>query len=334
MTGKVAVLSAGSWGTAFSIVLADAGNDVTLWARREEVAASINDERENPDYLPGIQLPPAVGATADVEKALHGADVVVLATPSQTLRDNLTAWAPYVEPDAVLVSLMKGVELGSLNRMSEVIHQVTGAGPERIAVVSGPNLAKEIARREPAASVVACEDEDVAKLLQQRLHSPAFRPYSSVDVLGCELGGAYKNVVGLAVGMAVGLGFGDNTTASLITRGLAETARLAMKLGANPLTLMGLAGLGDLVATCSSPLSRNRTFGENLGRGMTADEIYASTRQVAEGAKSCASLRALAEQSGCDAPVATYVDDVVAGRMTAPQMMDAILARDTKSEIG
>ncbi|MFB9314113.1 NAD(P)H-dependent glycerol-3-phosphate dehydrogenase [Nocardioides plantarum] len=334
MTGKVAVLSAGSWGTAFSMVLADAGNDVTLWARRAEVATAINEERENPDYLPGIQLPPAVGATDDVEKALHGADVVVLATPSQSLRDNLTDWAPYVEPGAVFVSLMKGVELGSLNRMSEVIHQVTGAGPERIAVVSGPNLAKEIARREPAASVVACEDEAVAKLLQDRLHSPAFRPYSSVDVLGCELGGAYKNVVGLAVGMAVGLGFGDNTTASLITRGLAETARLAMKLGANPLTLMGLAGLGDLVATCSSPLSRNRTFGENLGRGLTAEEIYASTRQVAEGAKSCASLRALAEQSGCDAPVATYVDDVVAGRMTAPQMMDAILARGTKSEIG
>ncbi len=334
MSNKVAVLSAGSWGTAFSIVLADAGNDVTLWARREEVSTAINEQRENGDYRPGIQLPPAVGATPDVEKALHGADVVVLATPSQTLRDNLTAWAPYLEPDAVLVSLMKGVELGSLNRMSEVIHQVTGAGPERIAVVSGPNLAKEIARREPAASVVACEVEDVAKHLQQRLHSPAFRPYSSVDVLGCELGGAYKNVVGLAVGMAVGLGFGDNTTASLITRGLAETARLAMKLGANPLTLMGLAGLGDLVATCSSPLSRNRSFGEKLGQGMTADEIYATTRQVAEGAKSCASLRALAEQSGCDAPVAAYVDDVVAGRMTAPQMMDAILARDTKSEIG
>lgn len=331
---KVAVLSAGSWGTAFSIVLADAGNDVTLWARRDEVAASINEQRENPDYLPGIQLPPTVGATADVEKALHGADVVVLATPSQSLRDNLTTWAPFIEPDAVMVSLMKGVELSTLDRMSEVIHQVTGAGPERIAVVSGPNLAKEIARREPAASVVACEDEDVAKLLQKRLHSPAFRPYSSVDVLGCELGGAYKNVVGLAVGMAVGLGFGDNTTASLITRGLAETARLAMKLGANPLTLMGLAGLGDLVATCSSPLSRNRSFGEKLGQGLSADEIYATTRQVAEGAKSCASLRALAERSSCDAPVATYVDDVVAGRMTAPQMMDAILARDTKSEIG
>jgi len=227
---------------------------------------------------------------------------------------------------------MKGVELGTLNRMSEVIAQVTNAGPERIAVISGPNLAKEIARREPAASVVACADEDVARTLQDRVHAPAFRPYTSVDVLGCELGGAYKNVVGLAVGMAVGLGFGDNTTASVITRGLAETARLATRLGANPLTLMGLAGLGDLVATCSSPLSRNRTFGEKLGQGMTTDDIVASTRQVAEGAKSCESLRALAERTGCDAPVAQYVDDVVAGRMTAQDMMDAILARETKAE--
>ncbi len=331
-SGKVAVFGAGSWGTAFSIVLADGGNDVTMWARREEVAEAINEQRENPDYLPGVELPATVGATHDVEKALHDADVVVLATPSQSLRDNLVEWAPFIEPDAVMVSLMKGVELGTLNRMSEVIHQVTGAGPERIAVISGPNLAKEIARREPAASVVACEDASVAEMLQRRCHSPAFRPYTSVDVLGCELGGAYKNVVGLAVGMAVGLGFGDNTTASVITRGLAETARLAMKLGANPLTLMGLAGLGDLVATCSSPLSRNRTFGENLGKGMTVDDIYASTRQVAEGAKSCSSLRELAEKSGVDAPIAQNVDEVVAGRMTAMDCMDSFLSRDTKAE--
>ena len=332
MTGKVAVFGAGSWGTAFSIVLADAGNDVSLWARREEVAEAINDKRENGDYLPGIELPPAISATHDVERAAAGADLVVFATPSQTLRGNLTEWAPYLAPDAVLVSLMKGVELGTLERMSEVIAEVTEAGPDRIAVISGPNLAKEIARREPAASVVACADEEVARTLQDRVHSPAFRPYTSVDVLGCELGGAYKNVVGIAVGMAVGLGFGDNTTASVITRGLAETARLATKLGANPLTLMGLAGLGDLVATCSSPLSRNRTFGENLGKGMSSEEIYASTRQVAEGAKSCASLRALAERTGVDAPVAQYVDDVVAGRLDAERMMDEILARETKAE--
>ncbi len=330
--GKVAVFTAGSWGTAFSIVLADAGNEVAMWARRDEVAHAVNEQHENPDYQPGVGLPPTVSATTDVEKALHGADMVVLATPSQSLRAGLTEWAPFIEKDAVMVSLMKGVELGTLERMSEVIAQVTGAGPERIAVVSGPNLSPEIARREPAASVVACADESVAKMIQTRIHSPAFRPYTSTDVLGCELGGAYKNVVGLAVGMAVGLGFGDNTTASVITRGLAETARLATRLGANPLTLMGLAGLGDLVATCSSPLSRNRTFGEKLGRGMTTEEIYASTRQVAEGAKSCSSLLALARSCGVDAPIAEHVDAVVAGRMTAQEMMDSFIARDTKAE--
>jgi glycerol-3-phosphate dehydrogenase (NAD(P)+) len=329
---KVAVFGAGSWGTAFSIVLADAGNDVTIWGRREEVCTSINTARENTDYLPGIQLPPRVSATHDPERALAGADAVIFATPSQSFRDNLADWTPYLPDDAVLVSLMKGVELGTLKRMSEVIAEVTDAPAGRIAVISGPNLAKEIARREPAASVVACADEDVAKRLQAMCHSASFRPYTSVDVLGCELGGAYKNVVALSVGMAVGLGFGDNTTASVITRGLAETARLAMALNANPLTLMGLAGLGDLVATCSSPLSRNRTFGEKLGQGMTTDEIIASTRQVAEGAKSCSSLLALAQRTGVDAPIAEHVDAVVAGRMTAPEMMASFIARDTKAE--
>jgi glycerol-3-phosphate dehydrogenase (NAD(P)+) len=329
---QVSVLGAGSWGTAFSLVLADAGNDVTLWARREEVCDTINERRENTDYLPGVELPPNVVATHDTEKAMTAADVVVFVVPSQTFRANLEQWAPYIPETAVMVSLMKGVELGTLKRMSEVVADVTGAGPGRIAVVSGPNLSHEVAQREPAASVVACEDEDVAKQVQHLVHGPAFRPYTSVDVVGCELGGAYKNVVALSVGMAVGLGFGDNTTASVITRGLAETARLAMAMDANPLTLMGLAGLGDLVATCSSPLSRNRAFGEKLGLGMTTAEIVASTRQVAEGAKSCASLLALAEKVGVDAPIAEHVASVVDGRMTAPEMMESFIRRDTKSE--
>jgi glycerol-3-phosphate dehydrogenase (NAD(P)+) len=328
---RVAVFGAGSWGTAFSIVLADAGNDVTIWGRREEVCDAIRERHENPDYLPDTKLPEAITATHDPEVAVDGADAIVFAVPSQSFRDNLTDWAP-VLPEVPMVSLMKGVELGSLKRMSEVIAEVTGAGEDRIAVVSGPNLSREIAQREPAASVVACADEDVAKRLQDMCHSTAFRPYTSVDVLGCELGGAYKNVVGIAVGMAVGLGFGDNTTASVITRGLAETARLATALGANPLTLMGLAGLGDLVATCSSPLSRNRSFGEKLGQGMTTDEIYASTRQVAEGAKSCSSLLALARRTGVDAPIAEHVDAVVAGTITAADMMQAFIDRDTKAE--
>jgi glycerol-3-phosphate dehydrogenase (NAD(P)+) len=329
---KVGVFGAGSWGTAFSMVLADGGSDVTLWARREEVCSMINEKRENTDYLPGIELPPRISASHDPVEALSGADLMVLAVPSQRLRENLVDWASYIPDDVVMVSLMKGVELGTTKRMSEVIAEVTGAGPGRIAVVSGPNLSHEIAMREPAASVIACADEAVARRVQDVCHSPAFRPYTSVDVLGCELGGAYKNVVALAVGMAVGLGFGDNTTASVITRGLAETARLAMALGANPLTLMGLAGLGDLVATCSSPLSRNRTFGENLGKGMTTEEIYASTRQVAEGAKSCSSLLDLARNTGVDAPIAEHVTAVVEGRITATDMMNAFIARDTKAE--
>jgi glycerol-3-phosphate dehydrogenase (NAD(P)+) len=329
---RVAVFSAGSWGTAFGTVLADAGNDVTLWARRDEVVANINDKHENTDYFPGVELPTAMRATSNPSDALDGAEFVVLSVPSQSLRDNLTGWAPVIPEDVVFLSLMKGVELGSTKRMSEGIAEVTGAGAERIAVISGPNLAPEIARREPAASVVACADEEVARRVQALCHSRAFRPYRSSDVLGCELGGAYKNVVGLCVGMAVGLGFGDNTTASVITRGLAETARLAMALGADPLTLMGLAGLGDLVATCSSPLSRNRTFGERLGRGMTTEEIYASTKQVAEGAKSCSSLLQLARDTGVDAPIAEHVDAVVRGEISARDMMDAFIARDTKAE--
>jgi glycerol-3-phosphate dehydrogenase (NAD(P)+) len=248
------------------------------------------------------------------------------------LRQNLTEWADIIPGDALMVSLMKGVELGSLRRMSEVIAEVTGAGADRIGVVSGPNLAKEIASREPAASVVACADEENVKRLRALCHSATFRPYSSTDVVGCELGGAYKNVIALSVGMAIGLGFGDNTTASVITRGLAETARLAVALGADAMTLMGLAGLGDLVATCSSPLSRNRAFGEKLGQGMTTEEITASTRQVAEGVKSCSSLLALAEQAGVYAPIVESVHNVVENQMTAADMLTALISRETKHE--
>jgi glycerol-3-phosphate dehydrogenase (NAD(P)+) len=328
----VAVFGAGSWGTAFSVVLADAHNEVTIWGRREDLCTTINERRENTEYLPGIELPDAISATHDPEKAAHDAEFVVLVVPSQTLRENLVDWAGVIPREAVMVSLMKGVELDTLERMSEVIADVTGAGPDRIGVVSGPNLAREIAHREPAASVVACADEMVAKRLRQMCHSATFRPYSSSDVIGCELGGAYKNVIALSVGMAVGLGFGDNTTASVITRGLAETARLATALGADPMTLMGLAGLGDLVATCSSPLSRNRTFGEQLGQGLSTAQISASTRQVAEGVKSCASLLDLANRAGVYAPIVQHVHAVIEGEMTPADMLTSLISRDTKAE--
>jgi glycerol-3-phosphate dehydrogenase (NAD(P)+) len=329
---RVTVFGAGSWGTAFSLVLADAGHDVTMWARREDVCTAINEKRENTDYLPGVELPETVSATQDPERAVAGAEIVIFAVPSQTFRQNLLEWAPILPPEAVMVSLMKGVELGSLKRMSEVIAEVTGAGPERIGVLSGPNLSKEIALREPAASVVACADEDVASRLREALHCAWFRPYSSTDVVGCEVGGAYKNVIALSVGMAVGLGFGDNTTASVITRGLAETARLATRLGADPMTLMGLAGLGDLVATCSSPLSRNRTFGEKIGQGMSIAEVTASTRQVAEGVKSASSLLDLTRKVDVYAPIAEHVHAVVEGEMTAGDMLTSLISRDTKHE--
>ncbi len=277
-------------------------------------------------------MPEAITATHDPAAAADGAEAVVLAVPSQSLRENLADWAG-VLPNAVpLVSLMKGVELGTTKRMSEVIAELTGAGPERIAVVSGPNLAREIAEGQPAASVVACADEGTAARLQKLCHSPTFRPYTNNDVVGCELGGACKNVIALAVGMAVGLGFGDNARASVITRGLAEIARLGTALGADEHTFSGLAGLGDLVATCSSPLSRNRTFGEKLGQGMSVAEIAGGTRQVAEGVKSCASISELAHHHDVEMPIAEHVTKVVAGEMTPKDMLFSLVSRSAKSE--
>jgi glycerol-3-phosphate dehydrogenase (NAD(P)+) len=314
------------------MVLADAGGDVSLWARRPGLAAEVNARHENPDYLPGIALPDTVVATSDPAQALRGAEVVVLAVPSQTLRENLTRWEPELPDGCVLVSLMKGVELGTTRRMSEVIAEVTGAGPERIAVVSGPNLAKEIALRQPAASVVACADEAVAEKLQQVCMTPYFRPYTNTDVVGVELGGAVKNVIALAVGMAKGMGMGDNSQASIITRGLAEITRLGLALGADAATFAGLAGVGDLVATCMSPLSRNRTFGENLGRGMTLEEVVGATRQTAEGVKSAESILALARAHHVDMPIVEHVVAAVHDGLPPGEIVRRIMSRSAKSE--
>jgi glycerol-3-phosphate dehydrogenase (NAD(P)+) len=329
---RAAVFGTGTWGTAFALVLADAGTEVAMWGRRRELCEAINRSSRNTDYLPDIELPGAVRATPDPAEAASGADLVVLAVPSQTLRENLTAWRPVLPDDAVLVSLMKGIELGTAKRMSEVIAEVAGVGDERVAVLSGPNLAGEIAQRQPAASVVASVDESVAQRIQQACHSAYFRPYTNTDVVGTELGGAVKNVIALAVGMAEGLGFGDNTRASVITRGLAETARLGAALGADPYTFSGLAGLGDLVATCSSPLSRNRTFGEKLGRGMSVTEIAGATRQIAEGVKSCESVLDLARRVGVDMPIVEHVTYVVAGKMTPMEMLRSLISRAAKPE--
>ncbi len=329
---RAAVLGAGSWGTTFAKVLADAGCDVALHARRPELVKAISEDGENRDSLPGITLPSAVRATADAAEALDGADMVVLAVPSQSLRENLTAWTPLLPADATLLSLMTGIELGTTKRMSEVVREVTGAGSDRVAALSGPNLAREIAEEQPAATVIACSDPDRAAALQAACHTLYFRPYTNTDMVGCELGGALKNVVALACGIAEGLGFGDNTRASLITRGLAETARLGLALGAELTTFAGLAGLGDLVATCSSPLSRNRNFGEKLGRGMTVQEVQESTRQTAEGVKSCRSVLDLARAHGVDVPITEAVVRVCHEGESAAQMVREIMSREAKSE--
>jgi glycerol-3-phosphate dehydrogenase (NAD(P)+) len=329
---RFAVMGAGSWGTAFALVLADAGNDVVMWGRRPELCESINETHENRDYLPGVALPKSIRASSIPAEALDGAEVVILAVPSQQLRANLGDWGAHIPADATLVSLMKGIELGTHLRMSEVIAELTGAGPERIAVVSGPNLAKEIAAREPAASVIACADVAVAERLQKLTHTTAFRPYTDPDVVGTELGGAVKNVIALAVGVCVGLGFGDNSKASVITRGLAETARLGTAMGADPMTFLGLAGLGDLVATCSSPLSRNRTFGEKLGLGLTVDEVAGATRQVAEGVKSCQSVSELARMHGVEMPITEHVAALIAGELKPAELVDRLISREARAE--
>ncbi|WP_166351870.1 NAD(P)H-dependent glycerol-3-phosphate dehydrogenase [Phytoactinopolyspora limicola] len=329
---QVAVFGAGSWGTAFALVLADAGNNVVLWGRRAELCDAVNRTHINHDYLGGVELPTEVRATTDPEEAASGTDLVVFAVPAQSLRANLRHWAPLLPDRAILVSLMKGVEFGTADRMSEVIAEVTGAGPDRISVLSGPNLAREIATRQPAASVVAAASDELAQRVQRACHTPHFRPYTNTDVVGTELGGAVKNVIALAVGIAVGLGFGDNARASVITRGLAETARLGQALGADPYTFSGLAGLGDLVATCSSPLSRNRTFGERLGEGRSVDEAAAMSRQVAEGVKSCEPILDLAGRAGVDMPIVEHVVGVVRGDITPQDMLRSLLSRSAKPE--
>ncbi|WP_436773023.1 NAD(P)H-dependent glycerol-3-phosphate dehydrogenase [Yinghuangia sp. YIM S09857] len=329
---RCAVFGAGSWGTAFAMILADAGCDVTLWARRAEVADAINKDHHNPGYFPGVRLPENVTATVDPAKAAADADFVVLSVPSQSLRGNLTAWAPLLPPEAVLVSLMKGIELGTAKRMSEVIGEVAEVGQDRVAVVSGPNLAAEIARRLPAASVVACADEDVARRLQAACITPYFRPYTNTDVVGCELGGTVKNVIGLAAGAADGLDLGDNAKASLITRGLAETMRLGAAMGADQHTFAGLAGLGDLVATCSSTLSRNHTFGMNLGRGMTLEEATAAASQTTEGVKSCVAVQELARRHGVEMPIVDTVVAMVKDGKSPRLAVKELMSRSAKPE--
>jgi len=324
-------MGAGSWGTTFAQVLCDAGTSTVLYARRASQAKAIGELHENPDYLPGVALTSALEATSDPASALDGADLVAFAVPAQSLRSNLLEWAPLIPPGALLVSLIKGIELGTRQRMSEVVCEVLGADAARVAVVAGPNLAGEIIRRQFTATVVACVAEEGALALQGACHTPYFRPYTNTDVTGCELGGTVKNIIAIAVGIAVAMGQGDNTKATLITRGLAEMARLGTALGAQAQTFAGLAGMGDLVATCSSPLSRNRTFGENLARGMSVAQASALS-PTAEGVASCEPVLELARSRGVEMPITEVAAAVMRDGLPVEAAASMLTSRSAKPE--
>jgi glycerol-3-phosphate dehydrogenase (NAD(P)+) len=327
-----AVLGSGAWGTTFAQVLADAGCTVRLWGRNADVAQQITTEHVNGRYLPGVELPESISATTDVAAALDGVDLVVVAIPSQSARATLEPLRDLVPPTAVAVSLMKGVELSTDRRMSEVVAESLAIDASRVAVVSGPNLAGEIARRQPTATVVSSSDPQTAALVAKACSSGYFRPYTNADVVGVELCGAVKNVIALAVGMAQGRGFGYNTTATVITRGLAEISRLGLALGADAETFPGLAGMGDLMATCASPSSRNHTLGKHVGQGMTLDDAITATGGTAEGVKSCRSVLELARSVGVEMPITEAVVGVLHGGLPVDDIARGLLARPQRSE--
>ena len=312
---RAAVLGAGSWGTTFAKVIADGGTEVVLWSRRPEIAAEIESTGRNSSYLPGIDLPRTVEATSDLSLALRGASQIYLAVPSQSLRANLEDWAGSIPSDAILVSLIKGLEQGTGLRMSEVVAAVTGRPAGEFAVVSGPNLALEIAREQPAASVAASDDAEVAAQVARVASSPYFTVFANHDVTGTELGGVLKNLIAVAIGIVNGLGYGQNTKASIMTRGLSEITRFAVAFGAQRNTMFGLAGLGDLIATSESSLSRNHRAGEMLGQGYPKSEVLRRLGQTAEGLSSVAPVLQLASDRRISMPIVQQVFDVLEARM-------------------
>ena len=313
---KVTVVGAGSWGTTFGKILADGGASVVMWARRPELAAEITESKRNSRYLSGINLPRTMTATTDLAEALRGAEQIYLSVPSQSLRENLAAIRPLVaHTDVPIVSLMKGVEKSTGLRMSQVIEQVLQCDPARIAVASGPNLALEIAREQPTAAVISSLSPETAEAVARRARNKYFRSFVNTDVIGTEFGGVLKNLIAVAIGIVDGVGYGENTKASIITRGLVEMTDFAVAQGAQSETLQGLAGLGDLIATCQSPLSRNNTAGRLLGQGYGYKEVVAQMQQTAEGLASVAPVLQLAKQVGVDMPIVQQVKMVLDGTM-------------------
>jgi glycerol-3-phosphate dehydrogenase (NAD(P)+) len=326
---RVAVIGAGSWGTTVA-ALAATNAPTTLWARRPGLVEQINTAHVNGDYLPTFVLPTSLHATHDIEEAVTNADVLVMAVPSHGFREAAREAAKFIRPWVPIVSLSKGLEQGTLKRMSEVVNDELPGHP--VAVLTGPNLAKEILAGEPAASVVAIGDEVIAAELQRIFATMRLLVYTNPDVIGCEVAGVVKNVIAIASGMAEGMGFGDNTRATLITRGLAEMRALGVALGGQPLTFAGLAGMGDLIATCSSRQSRNNMVGYAIGQGRTIEEILAEMKMVAEGVKSSPSVLALAEAYGIEMPITEQVVHVCHGGRTAADALASLLARGGRAE--
>ncbi|RFU21668.1 NAD(P)H-dependent glycerol-3-phosphate dehydrogenase [Geodermatophilus marinus] len=312
---RVTVLGAGSWGTTVAALLCRRDHEVLLWARDPDVAAEVGGERTNGAYLPGARLPARLGATADLERAARHAELLVVGVPTGAFRGVLERVRPHLAPWIPVVSLSKGLERDTHLRMTEVVKDVLPGRPA--AALTGPNLAREIMAGQAAASVIATDDLTVAAALQREVQRGLFRVYTHHDVVGCEVGGALKNVVAIATGMAQGLGVGDNTRAAVMSRGLAELTTLAVAMGGEAATLAGLAGMGDLVATCMSPQSRNRHVGEQLGLGRSLDDVLGEMRMVAEGVRTVATVVHLADQHGLDMPIARTISDVVTGRIRA-----------------
>jgi glycerol-3-phosphate dehydrogenase (NAD(P)+) len=311
---KVTVIGAGAWGTTLSQVLADAGNEVLLWARSEDVVSEINNKHTNEKYLSGIQLPNSISATSNIASAFNFSDVYVLAIPTQQLRPALEEWAPHINKDAIVVSTLKGIELTTDLRVSEVVADVWG--DLKFSLITGPNLADELSLRQLAGAVVASTDLQVAQRVQNLFTTDYYRIYTSTDVMGCEIAGAIKSVIALSVGMAIGMGFGENTQSMLITRGLHEISRMCAAHGSDPLTAASLAGMGDLVASCGSPLSRNRTFGEVLGQTQSMESAIARVAKTVEGVSTSRAALELAHRVGVEVPIIEAVADVVAGTIT------------------
>lgn len=326
---RVAVLGGGSWGTAMAQVLIDAGSDVVLWARDSVVVESVNARHENPIYHPGVLLPRSLKAVKRPGQALRGADLVVLAMPAQTVRASLEEWASEIPADALVLSLGKGIEIGTDLRISQIIHRVGAIEPERIGVLSGPNLAGEIILREPAATTVACPDEANAKRLQALCTSKYFRAFYTTDLIGVEIAGATKNVIALASGIVAGMELGENAQAAMATRGLSEMSKLGTALGGDPITFLGLAGVGDLIATCASPLSRNRNFGVQLGKGRTVDEVIRTSRLTCEAVKSCKPITELARAQEVDMPISELVTQVVHNNLPAKELVRRFMSDET-----